>query len=124
MGNLSDYTSRRRRACRGSSSARARHPLALGLALRAVALPIVAVLFNLLTAAAAFGAMQLLFGGANPRLGGPGYIDPVSITEIFAAIFGISAIFVVLLLTRTPRSVRAGASVDGALASPCAAPRP
>ena len=67
MGSLSDY----------QSSAQARLPwvilgvslglaLFLGLALRAVVLPIVAVVFNLLTTAAAFGVLQLLFGGSNP----------------------------------------------------------
>ena len=90
--------------------------LFLGLALRAVLLPIVAVLFNLLTTAAAFGVLQLLFGGANPPLGGPGYIDPVSITEIFAAIFGLSVIFVILLLTRTEEAFRDGATLDKGLA--------
>ena len=89
--------------------------LALGLALRAVALPIVAVLFNLLTAAATFGAMRLLFGGAHPPLGGPGYLDPMSIIGIFTTIFGISLIFLVVLLARTREELVAGADVDRAL---------
>ncbi len=90
--------------------------LFLGLALRAVVMPVVAVVFNLLVTAAAFGVLQLLFGGANPPLGGPGYIDPVSITEIFAAIFGLSVIFVILLLTRTEEAFDDGATVDEGLA--------
>ncbi len=89
--------------------------LTLGLALRAVALPIVAVLFNLLTAAATFGAMELLFGGSHPPLGGPGYIDPMSIIGIFTAVFGISLIFLVVLLARTREEIVAGAGVDHAL---------
>ncbi len=89
--------------------------LTLGLALRAVALPIVAVLFNLLTAAATFGVMGLLFGGGHPPLGGPGYLDPMSIVGIFTAIFGISLIFLVVLLVRTREELVAGASVDHAL---------
>jgi len=89
--------------------------LTLGLALRAVLLPIVAVLFNLLTAAATFGAMKLLFGGAHPPLGGPGYLDPMSIIGIFAAIFGISLVFLVVLLARTREELARGADVDGAL---------
>ncbi len=118
MGSLSDY----------QSSAQAKLPwvilgvslglaLFLGLALRAVVLPIVAVVFNLLTTAAAFGVLQLLFGGSNPPLGGPGYIDPVSITEIFAAIFGLSLIYMILLLTRTEEAFRDGADVDTGLAA-------
>jgi RND superfamily putative drug exporter len=89
--------------------------LALGLALRAVALPIVAVLFNLLTAAATFGAMELLFGGSHPPLGGPGYLDPMSIIGIFTAVFGISLVFLVVLLVRTREELQAGAGVDSAL---------
>ncbi|HLM84694.1 MAG TPA: MMPL family transporter [Solirubrobacteraceae bacterium] len=89
--------------------------LTLGLALRAVLLPIVAVLFNLLTAAATFGAMKLLFGGAHPPLGGPGYLDPMSIIGIFTAIFGISLVFLIVLLARTREELQAGAGVDRAL---------
>jgi RND superfamily putative drug exporter len=89
--------------------------LMLGLALRAVALPVVAVLFNLLTAAATFGAMTLLFGGSHPPLGGPGYLDPMSIVGIFAAIFGISLVFTVVLLARAREELVAGADVDHAL---------
>ena len=75
--------------------------LVLGMALRAVALPIIVVAFDLLVAAASFGVLTLLFGGDDPLLGGPGYLDPMSIIGIFAAIFGISAVYQVLLLART-----------------------
>jgi putative drug exporter of the RND superfamily len=75
--------------------------LVLGIALRAAALPIVVVAFDLLVAAASFGVLTLLFGGDDPLLGGPGYLDPMSIIGIFAAIFGISAVYQVLLLART-----------------------
>ncbi len=115
-GNLADFT----------SATNARLPwviaalalaiaLGLGLALRAVLLPIVAVLFNLLTAAATFGAMKLLFGGAHPPLGGPGYLDPMSIIGIFTAIFGISLVFLVVLLARMREQIADGAGVDSAL---------
>jgi putative drug exporter of the RND superfamily len=115
-GNLENYT----------SATNARLPwvivalalavaLALGVALRAVALPIVAVAFNLLTAAATFGVMSLLFSGPNPPLGGPGYIDPMSIVGIFTIVFGVSLIYLVVLLQRTREELVAGATVDGAL---------
>ncbi len=115
-GNLADFT----------SATNARLPwviaalalaiaAALGLALRAVLLPIVAVAFNLLTAAAAFGALSLLFGGSNPPLGGPGYIDPMSIVGIFTIVFGVSLIYLVLLLQRTREELLAGKTVDDAL---------
>ena len=89
--------------------------LLLGVALRAVLLPVVAVLFNLLTAAATFGAMTLLFGGKHPPLGGPGYLDPMSIIGIFTAVFGISLVFLVVLLARTREQLVAGSGVDRAL---------
>jgi len=89
--------------------------LVLGVAMRAVLIALVAVLFNLLTAAATFGVMKLLFVGPHPPLGGPGYLDPMSIIGIFTAIFGISLVFLVVLLARTREELQAGASVDGAL---------
>ena len=82
------------------------------MALRAVVLPIVAMLFDVLTVAATFGVMTLLFGGDHPVLGGPGYLDPMSIAGIFAAIFGISLVFLVVLLARTREEFLAGADVD------------
>jgi RND superfamily putative drug exporter len=75
--------------------------LVLALALRAVLLPIVATLFSLLVAAATFGVLQLLFGGSDPLLGGPGYMDPMSILGIFTVVFGISVTYSTLLLMRT-----------------------
>jgi X-X-X-Leu-X-X-Gly heptad repeat protein len=71
------------------------------LLLRAVILPLVAVAFDLLTAAATLGIVALLFGGDDPPLGGPGYIDPMTIIAAFAAVFGISMLFQVQLLART-----------------------
>ena len=64
--------------------------LVLMIGLRTITLPLVAVAFDALTILATFGAMTLLFGGDDPLLGGPGYLDPMSIIGIFAAIFGIS----------------------------------
>ena len=97
-GNLADFT----------SETNARLPIAvvavalvLMIALKTIALPLVAVAFDLLTAAATFGSMALPFGGDDPLLGGPGYLDPMSIIGIFAAIFGISITYEVLLLAGT-----------------------
>ncbi|MBI5106007.1 MAG: MMPL family transporter [Solirubrobacterales bacterium] len=75
--------------------------LLLMLMLRTVVLPLVAVAFDLLTASAAFGVLELLYGGDDPLLGGPGYVDPMSIIGIFAAVFGIAMVYEVMLLTRT-----------------------
>jgi RND superfamily putative drug exporter len=70
------------------------------IALRAALLPVLIVLFDLLATVATFGAMTLLFGGDDPVLGSPGYLDPMSIIGIFAAVFGISVVFQMILLAR------------------------
>ncbi len=75
--------------------------LLLTILLRAVALPLAAIAFDLLAAAATFGVMALLFTGDSPLLGGPGYVDPMSIIATFAAIFGITVVYEVELLQRT-----------------------
>jgi putative drug exporter of the RND superfamily len=75
--------------------------LVLALALRAVVLPIVATAFTLLIVAASFGVLQLLFGGPNPLLGGPGYLDPLTIINVFTAAFALSTVFTTILLMRT-----------------------
>ena len=58
-------------------------------------------MFSLLVAAATFGILQLLFGGSNPPLGGPGYMDPMSIIGIFTVVFGLKVVYATLLLMRT-----------------------
>ena len=75
--------------------------LVLALALRAIVLPVVTVVFNLLVVAAAFGVIQMLFGGSNPPLGGPGYLDPITTISVFTVAFGISVCYSTLLLMRT-----------------------
>jgi len=87
--------------------------LVLMVALRTVVMPLVAVLFDLLTALATFGVMTLLFAGDDPLLGGPGYLDPMSVIGIFAAIFGISIVYELLLLDRArARFLETGDAVE------------
>ncbi len=74
--------------------------LFLMIVLRAVVLPMVAVAFDLLTVGASFGLLTLLYSGSDRILGGPGYIDPMSIIGIFAIMFGVTATYEVLLLVR------------------------
>ena len=83
--------------------------LLLMVLLRSIVVPAVAVAFDLLTTGAAFGGLWLLFSGSDPVLGGPGYIDPVSIICIFAAVFGITAVYEVALLQRTREAILGGA---------------
>jgi RND superfamily putative drug exporter len=82
--------------------------LILMLAARAIVLPAAAIVFSLLVAASTFGIVQLLFGGSNPPLGGPGYVDPVTIISIFTVAFPISVVFATLLLLRTREALMAG----------------
>jgi RND superfamily putative drug exporter len=89
--------------------------LVLGLATRAVLLPAVATLFALLVAAATFGVLQLLFGGARPPLGGPGYMDPMSIIGVFSIAFAISVTFSTILLMRTREAYVAADTAPNAI---------
>ncbi|MGZ8647951.1 MAG: MMPL family transporter [Solirubrobacteraceae bacterium] len=90
--------------------------LVLMIALKTILLPLVAVAFDALVALATFGAMTRLFGGDDPILGGPGYLDPMSIIGIFAAIFGISIAYEVLLLARTREHFTESGDARAALA--------
>ncbi len=74
--------------------------LLLMLLLRAILIPAAATLIAVLTTAAGFGVIQLLFGGSNPPLGGTGKINPVVITEIVSALYGATLIYIVLLMSR------------------------
>jgi RND superfamily putative drug exporter len=75
--------------------------LTLAIALRAVLLPAVATIFGLLTTASTFGLLQLLFGGSDPPLGGPGYLDPITVISVFTIAFGLTTVFSTILLMRT-----------------------
>ena len=83
--------------------------------LRSVVLPVVAVAFDLLTAAATFGILSLLYSGEDALLSGPGYIDPISIIGIFAFIFGVSMVYEVALLYRIREAFLATGDARGAV---------
>jgi RND superfamily putative drug exporter len=72
----------------------------LMIVLRSVLLPLGIVAMNLLGAAATFGIVTLLTRGDDPLLGGPGFVDPLQVIEMFASVFGIVLIFELLLLYR------------------------
>jgi putative drug exporter of the RND superfamily len=99
--------------------------LVLALALRAVLLPAVATLFGLLVTASSFGVLQILFGGPGAPLGGPGYLDPMSIIGIFTVAFGVTMTYSAVLLLRTREAyvsdgasaVRVGLRQTGAAAT-------
>jgi hypothetical protein len=68
--------------------------------LRSLVLPAIAVGLNMLTVAAAFGLLTLLFVGDNPPLGGVGRLDVLTVTGIFVVTFALSIDYQVFLLTR------------------------
>ncbi len=74
--------------------------LLLVVILRAVVLPAAALLLNLLVVGAGFGALELFFQGDNPPLGGPGFVDVISVSAIFTILFSLSVDYEIFLLTR------------------------
>ena len=82
--------------------------LVLMVALRALLLPLVATFASLLVTAATFGVLALLFGGSAAPLGGPGYLDPITIISVFTLAFAISVTFSTLLLMRTREAFVSG----------------
>lgn len=89
--------------------------LLLILLLRAIPIPIVAVLWDLLAAAATFGVLTVLYGGDDPLLGGPGYIDPMTIIGLFAGVFGITMVHETALLERARERFVETGDAEGAL---------
>jgi RND superfamily putative drug exporter len=83
--------------------------------LRAIVLPAVAIALNLTIVAAAFGALRLLFQGTHPLLGGPGFVDVISIAAIFTILFALSVDYEVFLLTRMHEAIATGRDPDAAV---------
>jgi putative drug exporter of the RND superfamily len=84
--------------------------------LRALLLPAVAIALNLMIVAATFGLMRLLFQGAHPLLGGPGFIDVTTAAGIFTILFALSLDYQVFLLTRMREGFVQTREADGAIA--------
>ncbi|HLY48426.1 MAG TPA: MMPL family transporter [Solirubrobacteraceae bacterium] len=115
-GNLGDLTSvTRSRIWIDVAVVSAAIVLVLALALRAVLLPVIATAFSLLVTAAAFGLLQMLFGGSSPPLSGPGYLDPITVISVFTVAFAISVAFSTILLMRTREEYVGSNGSDGAV---------
>jgi RND superfamily putative drug exporter len=74
--------------------------LVLLVLFRAPVLALCAVLLNLVTVGAAVGVLILGFQTDPPPLGGPGYLDAIALSGIFAIIFGLSIDYEVFLISR------------------------
>ena len=74
--------------------------LLLVLVFRSLFAALVGVVLNVLSVGAAFGALSLLSRGSHPVIGGPGYVDALSVSAMFAATFALSIDYQVFLLMR------------------------
>ena len=81
--------------------------------LRALLLPLIAVVLNLATIAVALGVLELLT--REHVLGGPGYIDAASGAGILSIMFVLSIDYEVFLLTRIREQWLAVADADSAI---------
>jgi RND superfamily putative drug exporter len=94
--------------------------LALFVGFRSVLVPLKAVLLNLLSVAAAFGALVLVFqdghGAALLGLAGPLHgIFPIVPALVFCSVFGLSMDYEVFLVARVREERRAGRSESEAI---------
>lgn len=83
--------------------------------LRSVLLPLLAIVLNLVTVAAAFGVLVVLFQGAAP-LGGAGFLDAIMVAGIFSIVFGLSIDYEVFLLARMREGWQLTRSTERAVA--------
>jgi putative drug exporter of the RND superfamily len=89
--------------------------LVLLLLFRSPVLALCAVLLNLVTVGAAVGVLVLCFQGSSPLLGGPGYLDAIALSGIFAIIFGLSIDYEVFLITRLLEGRARTGTTEGAI---------
>lgn len=89
--------------------------LVLLVLFRSPVLALCAVLLNLVTVGAAVGVLVICFGGHAPLLGGPGYLDAIALSGIFAIIFGLSIDYEVFLITRLLEGRARTGTTEGAI---------
>lgn len=88
--------------------------LLLLIVTRSLLLPLAAVVFNAATAGATFGLLTLMFGSHSPLLGGPGFMDPVTIISIATVVLALSAVYEVFVLSLSRERYDAGATEEAA----------
>lgn len=94
--------------------------IVLSVALRSIVIPLKAVVLNLLSVGAAFGAMVLVFGdGAGIHLLGhdapPGGTFPMIPVLVFCIVFGLSMDYELFLVARIMEARRSGATDSDAI---------
>jgi RND superfamily putative drug exporter len=89
--------------------------LVLLVLFRSPVLALCAVLLNLVTVGAAVGVLVICFQGDTPLLGGPGYLDAIALSGIFAIIFGLAIDYEVFLITRLLEGRELTGTTEGAI---------
>ena len=89
--------------------------LVLLAAFRSPVLAFCAVILNLLTVGAAVGVLIICFQTDPPLLGGPGYLDAIALSGIFAIIFGLSIDYEVFLISRLLEGKALTGTTEGAI---------
>ena len=89
--------------------------IVLLLMFRAPVLALVAVLLNLVTVGAAVGVLIVGFQTDPPLFGGPGYLDAIALSGIFAIIFGLSIDYEVFLISRLVEGRALTGTTQGAI---------
>ena len=82
---------------------------------RAPILALCAVLLNLVTVGAAVGVLIICFQWNESLVGGPGYLDAIALSGIFAIIFGLSIDYEVFLLSRLVEGRALTGTTEGAI---------
>jgi RND superfamily putative drug exporter len=90
--------------------------LVLVIVFRSPVLAFIAVLLNLVTVGAAVGVLIICFQTEPPLLGGPGYLDAIALSGLFAIIFGLSIDYEVFLISRLLEGRALTGTTDGAIA--------
>jgi RND superfamily putative drug exporter len=71
---------------------------------RSVLLAAKAVVLNLITVGAAMGLVALLYGGENPFLGGPGWMEATSFFVVYSTTFALSMDYEIFMINRMRES--------------------
>ena len=75
-----------------------------------------AVALNLLTVGAAFGVLSLLYGGDDPLLGGPGFVDPVTMISIATMVLALAVAYEIFAVERLRPITGVGVAMIAVLA--------
>ncbi len=90
--------------------------LLLTVVFRSPLLAVKAVALNLLTVGAALGVLMLVTTGEEPLIGGPGFLDAISLFSILTIVFALSIDYEVFMITRMREGYVKTGTTEGAIA--------